>query len=113
MKTIGMLSGTETIAQKFESGPMAHKYRSRLARVNVRQPVARAARLLDRSRSFVSGSVLSSQRLATEELNAGRESRDPRSRERTLHLVEARSPLPRGMGRHPHLLRRRGRRHPA
>src|SRR2546427_5398944 len=113
MKTMGMLSGTEMIAQKFSSRPMErHKYPSRRRAVNVRQPAARPSCRLDRSRSFVSGSGLSSQRFAQRELNARRKSRHPRSGERQLHLVAARSPLPRRVGRHPHLLRGGRRRDP-
>src|SRR5207253_10291673 len=85
-------------------------YPSALEAVNVRQPVARGDRLLDRPRSSCQevSSLLSG--LQQRELNARRESRHPRSRERKLHLVAARHPLPRGLGRDPHLLRRRGRR---
>src|SRR5438132_1919913 len=112
MKTMGMLSGTETIAQKFASGPMRGQLPERTGAVNVRQPVAQGDRLLDRPRTSCQevSSLLSA--LQQRELNAGRQSRHPRSRERKLHLVAARHPLPRGLGRDPHLLRGRGRRDP-
>src|SRR2546422_5902448 len=86
MKTMGMLSGTETIAQKFASGPMRAQLPERTEAVNVRQPVARGDRLLDRPRSSCQevSSLLSG--LQQRELNARRESRHPRSRERKLHL---------------------------
>src|SRR5919204_6290681 len=100
MKTIGMLSGTETIAQKFESGPMARTSTGagwrrstcgNLSHVPLDSLTAR-----DRSCQEVA-SLLSG--LQQRELNAGRKSRHPRSRERQLHLVEARHPLARGVGR--------------
>src|SRR5437870_10650549 len=98
MKTMGMLSGTEMIAQKFASGPMRAQLPERTGAVNVRQPVAQGDRLLDRPRTSCQevSSLLSA--LQQRELNAGRQSRHPRSRERKLHLVAARHPLPRGLG---------------
>src|SRR5438477_11914700 len=82
MKTIGMLSGTEMIAQKFASGPMRAQLPERTGAVNVRQPVAQGDRLLDRPRTSCQevSSLLSA--LQQRELNAGRQSR--RSEERRV-----------------------------
>src|SRR5712671_7211855 len=47
------------------------------------------------------------------DLDARRKPRDSRGGERQQHLVAPRPALARRLGRHPHLLRRRGARHPA
>src|SRR5260370_1063408 len=105
MKTMGMLSGTDTIAQMFEyQAIVALLYRS-LALASTCGSLSHLKKRCLTVRTLHARK----RRNFSRELNARRKSRHPRNRERQLHLGAPRSPVTRGLGRNPHLLRRLGR----